>query len=83
MLLFMTFLWSILIGLALGFISGFFTHRRDPGSFVVRMLIGVICAILLLLLIPPSVNNSMLFNALGVIILLFIYSLFFGKRKKI
>jgi uncharacterized membrane protein YeaQ/YmgE (transglycosylase-associated protein family) len=76
----MNFLWCILIGLALGAISGLLAPRRSPGSIIVRMLIGATGAILTAIIFPPA-SNSIWPSAIGGVFLVVIYFLLVGKRK--
>jgi uncharacterized membrane protein YeaQ/YmgE (transglycosylase-associated protein family) len=76
----MHYVWIIFIGLVLGAISGFLTKGRNPGSIVMSTLVGIFGAIVTSVLMPP-IDNSILFSALVIIVLLFIYRLIVGKRK--
>jgi uncharacterized membrane protein YeaQ/YmgE (transglycosylase-associated protein family) len=81
----MIFLWAILIGLAAGYVCGFFNLRRDPGSVVTRMLIGASGGVvggILAVNISPSMNAELRISTLVSSILLFIYVLIFEKKKK-
>lgn len=80
----MNFLWSILIGAALGILSGFLTKRRDPGFFVVRAIIGIICGAIAGVVgvtIAPTTDSRLWISLASVIVLLFIYWLLIDKRK--
>ena len=80
----MNLLWAILFGAALGILSGFLAKRRDPGSIVVRALIGVFggaIAGVAAVAIAPSTDASLWISFGGVLVLLFIYWLIVGKRK--
>ncbi|MFS2036986.1 GlsB/YeaQ/YmgE family stress response membrane protein [Polaromonas sp. CT11-55] len=37
----MTILWTILIGFIIGFVAKFLTPGRDPGGFIITVLIGI------------------------------------------
>jgi uncharacterized membrane protein YeaQ/YmgE (transglycosylase-associated protein family) len=76
----MNFLWCILIGLTLGAISGLLTTRRNPGTIVIRMLIGAFGGILTVIVIPPA-RESIWPSAVGAVFLIAIYLLIFDKRK--
>jgi uncharacterized membrane protein YeaQ/YmgE (transglycosylase-associated protein family) len=80
----MNFLWAILFGAVLGITSGFLSKRRDPGSIIVKMLIGIFGGVIGGLIaekIAPAANMSIWISVGCTIILLFIYSLLVGKRK--
>ncbi len=83
----MTFLWAILIGLVLGVIRALFTSRRDPGSIVVRAIIGILCgivsAVVVAIVLPEAASyTGIAISAGGVVVLLFVYWLIVGNRKK-
>jgi uncharacterized membrane protein YeaQ/YmgE (transglycosylase-associated protein family) len=79
----MSFIFIILIGLALGFLSQFLTRRRDPGAFITRMIVGLISAIAGLVLVNvfdiPSSSASVL-EIIVIIAFLTMYQFIFGKR---
>ena len=37
----MTILWTILIGFIIGLVAKFLTPGRDPGGFIITVLIGI------------------------------------------
>ncbi|CAN7359118.1 GlsB/YeaQ/YmgE family stress response membrane protein [Polaromonas sp. LjRoot131] len=37
----MTILWTILIGFIIGFVAKFLMPGRDPGGFIITVLIGI------------------------------------------
>ncbi len=80
----MNFLWSILLGAVLGIASGFLSKRRDPGSIVVRGIVGIVTgaiAGIVAVNIAPTEGSTLWISAIGVIVLLSIYTLIVGKRK--
>ena len=80
----MNFLWAILFGAVLGVLSGFLAKRRDPGSIVVRALIGIFggaIAGVVAIAIAPATAASLWISFGGVIVLFIIYWLIVGKRK--
>jgi uncharacterized membrane protein YeaQ/YmgE (transglycosylase-associated protein family) len=80
----MNFLWAILIGAGLGILSGFLTKRRDPGSIIVTMLIGILGGIIggvVAEKLAPVADAGIWISASGAVVLLFIYWLIVGKRK--
>jgi uncharacterized membrane protein YeaQ/YmgE (transglycosylase-associated protein family) len=76
----MNFLWCILIGLALGAISGLLAPRRNPGTIMVRMLIGAFGGILTAIAFPPT-REIVWPSAVGAVFLLVIYWLLIDKRR--
>ncbi len=42
----MTYLWMLIIGLIVGAIAKFLMPGKDPGGFIVTMLIGIVGALL-------------------------------------
>ncbi len=80
----MTILWAILIGLGLGFLSGFFSKRRDPGSLVVSAIIGIIAGLIAGIvagIVAPSSGSALWIAALFCIVLLLLYRLIIGNRE--
>ncbi len=80
----MNFLWAILLGAVLGVVSGFLSERRDPGSIIVRGIIGIVggaIAGIVAVNIAPTEGSSIWISAIGAVVLLFIYWLIVDKRK--
>jgi uncharacterized membrane protein YeaQ/YmgE (transglycosylase-associated protein family) len=80
----MNILWAILVGVAFNLLYGILTKRRDPGSIVVRALIGMFggaIAGVTAVAITPGADARLWISGVGVIVLLFIYSLIVDKRK--
>ena len=80
----MVFLWGIIIGLVLGFITSFFAHRRDPGSIIIRMIIGAfggIVGAVISLWLAPTTDSGTLIAAAGAVLILAIYWISVGNRK--
>lgn len=84
----MKFLWAILIGLVLGVVQALITsRRRDPGTLIVRAIIGILSGVIVAIVIPilspqATTDTDIWISAVGVIILLFLYWLIIGNRKK-
>ncbi len=82
----MTILWTILIGLIVGIVAKFLMPGRDPGGFIITVLIGIAGSF-----IATYVGAAMgwyqngetagfIAAVLGSIILLIVYRLLTGKR---
>jgi uncharacterized membrane protein YeaQ/YmgE (transglycosylase-associated protein family) len=76
----------ILFGLVVGFIAKLLTPGRDPGGFIVTMLLGIAGA-----LVGGFIGKTMgfydtnesagwLMSILGAVVLLLIYRMAFGRR---
>jgi len=82
----MTILWTILIGFIVGLVAKFLMPGRDPGGFIITVLIGIAGSF-----IATYVGAAMgwyrngetagfIAAVLGSIILLIVYRLLTGKR---
>lgn len=82
----MTILWTILIGFIVGIVAKFLTPGRDPGGFIITVLIGIAGSF-----IATYVGAAMgwyqngqpagfIAAVLGSIVLLLVYRLLTGKR---
>ena len=82
----MTILWTILIGFIVGIVAKFLMPGRDPGGFIITVLIGIAGSF-----IATYVGAAMgwyqngetagfIAAVLGSIVLLIIYRLLTGKR---
>ena len=82
----MTILWTILIGSIVGIVAKFLTPGRDPGGFIITVLIGIAGSF-----IATYVGAAMgwyqngqpagfIAAVLGSIVLLLVYRLLTGKR---
>jgi uncharacterized membrane protein YeaQ/YmgE (transglycosylase-associated protein family) len=82
----MTILWTILIGFIVGIVAKFLMPGRDPGGFIITVLIGIAGSF-----IATYVGAAMgwyqngetagfIAAVLGSIILLIVYRLLTGKR---
>ncbi len=84
-------LYTILIGLVAGIIGKFIMPGKDPGGIIVTILLGIAGAIIgskigEMLKITNAAGNSfdltsMGLSVAGVIVLLLVYRLIFGKKK--
>lgn len=82
----MSFLWMLLIGLIVGAIAKFLMPGKDPGGFIVTILIGIVGA-----LVAGFLGRSLgwytegqpagfLASVVGAILLLMVYRLFTKGR---
>jgi uncharacterized membrane protein YeaQ/YmgE (transglycosylase-associated protein family) len=83
----MGILWTLIIGLVVGAIAKFLMPGKDPGGFIVTMLIGVAGALLAGFIgralgwyAEPGEGPGIIASIIGAMLLLFIYRLFVGRR---
>jgi len=84
----MDFLWTLIIGLIVGAIAKLLMPGRDPGGFIVTMLLGVAGALLAGFFgramgwyDNPGSGPGIIASVLGAMLLLFLYRLFVGRRR--
>lgn len=77
----MHLLWSLIIGLIIGAVAKLLMPGRDPGGFIVTMLIGIAGSILgtiigrALGLYPEGSSAGFIMSVIGAMLLLFLYRL--------
>ena len=83
----MGILWTLIIGLVVGAIAKLLMPGKDPGGFIVTMLIGVAGALLAGFLgrtlgwyNNPGEGPGIIASIIGAILLLALYRLFVGRR---
>ena len=83
----MSFLWTLIIGLVVGAITKLLMPGKDPGGFIVTMIIGVVGALLAGFLgralgwyQNPGEGPGIIASIIGAMILLLLYRLFVGRR---
>ncbi len=83
----MNFLWTLIIGLVVGAIAKLLMPGKDPGGFIVTMIIGVVGALLAGFLgralgwyQNPGEGPGIIASIIGAMILLLLYRLFVGRR---
>jgi uncharacterized membrane protein YeaQ/YmgE (transglycosylase-associated protein family) len=83
----MGFLWTLIIGLDVGAIATLWMPGRDPGGFIITMLIGVAGALLAGFLgralgwyADPGQGPGIIASIIGAMVLLFLYRVFVGRR---
>lgn len=84
----MDILWTLIIGLIVGAIAKLLMPGRDPGGFIVTMLLGVAGALLAGFLGRAmgwyETTNSgpgIIASVLGAMLLLLLYRVFIGRRR--
>ncbi|MDQ3058142.1 MAG: GlsB/YeaQ/YmgE family stress response membrane protein [Pseudomonadota bacterium] len=82
----MGIIWTIIIGLIVGVIAKFLMPGRDPGGFIITVVIGIVGSVL-----ATYIGRAMGFYqlgesagfiaaVLGAIVLLFLYRLVTGRK---
>ncbi len=79
-------LWTALIGLIVGAVAKFFMPGKDPGGFIVTMLLGLAGSFIAGYLgrflgwYQEGQPAGFIMSVLGAILLLFLYRLFVSKK---
>ncbi len=83
----MGILWTLIIGLVVGAIAKFLMPGKDPGGFIVTMLVGVAGALLAGFLgramgwyANPGEGPGIIASIIGALLLLLLYRMFVGRR---
>jgi uncharacterized membrane protein YeaQ/YmgE (transglycosylase-associated protein family) len=82
----MGIIWTIIIGFIVGLVAKFLMPGRDPGGFIITVIIGIVGSVLATYLGRAmgfyEVGQSAGFIAavIGAMILLFLYHMVRGKR---
>ena len=82
----MAILWTILIGFLIGLVAKFLMPGRDPGGFIITILLGIAGSFLAGFLgrtmgwYNEGEPAGFIFSVVGAILLLIIYRLLFAKR---
>ena len=83
----MHFLWTLIIGLVVGAIAKLLMPGKDPGGFIITMLLGVAGALLAGFLgrslgwyDDPGEAPGLIASVIGAMLLLLLYRVFTGRR---
>ncbi|MGH7497219.1 MAG: GlsB/YeaQ/YmgE family stress response membrane protein [Gemmatimonadales bacterium] len=86
----MHLLWTLIIGLVVGAIAKLLMPGKDPGGFIITMLIGVAGAFLAGFIgralgwyTDPGTGPGLIASVVGAMILLFLYRMFTGRRGNV
>jgi uncharacterized membrane protein YeaQ/YmgE (transglycosylase-associated protein family) len=85
----MHILWTLIIGLVVGAIAKLLMPGRDPGGFIITMLLGIAGSFLATYLgralgwYREGASAGFIASVIGAIILLIIYRLFKGRRTAV
>jgi uncharacterized membrane protein YeaQ/YmgE (transglycosylase-associated protein family) len=77
----MTYVWTIIIGLVVGAVAKLLMPGRDPGGFIITILLGIAGALLAGFvgkaahLYQPGQTPGLIASVLGAMVLLLIYRL--------
>jgi uncharacterized membrane protein YeaQ/YmgE (transglycosylase-associated protein family) len=82
----MAILWTILIGFLIGLVAKFLMPGKDPGGFIITILLGIAGSFLAGVIgralgwYREGEPAGFIFSVVGAILLLILYRLFFHKR---
>lgn len=83
----MEFLWMLIIGLVVGAIAKLLMPGRDPGGFIITILIGIAGSFIAGFIgrslgwYEQNQGAGFIASVLGAMVLLFIYRLAVGRRR--
>ena len=82
----MGILWTIIIGFIVGIVAKFLMPGRDPGGFIITVIIGIVGSVIATYLgramgfYQLGQSAGFIAAVLGAVILLFVYRLVTGQR---
>jgi uncharacterized membrane protein YeaQ/YmgE (transglycosylase-associated protein family) len=82
----LSLLWTLIIGLVIGAVAKFFMPGKDPGGWIITMLLGIAGAFVASYLgrmvgwYREGQSAGFIMSVLGAILLLFVYRLIIGKK---
>jgi uncharacterized membrane protein YeaQ/YmgE (transglycosylase-associated protein family) len=80
-------LWTLLIGLLVGAVAKFLMPGKDPGGWVVTIILGIVGSFVgtflgrLLGLYEPGATAGFIVSVLGAMLVLFVYHLVRGRAS--
>ena len=83
----MDILWTLLIGLLVGAVAKFLMPGKDPGGWLVTMILGIVGSFVgtflgrLLGLYEPGATAGFIVSVLGAMLVLFVYHLVRGRAS--
>ena len=81
----MNFLWTLLIGLVVGAVAKLLMPGKDPGGFIITILLGIAGSVVATFLgrtlgfYSDGAAAGFIMSVLGAMLLLLLYRLFFRK----
>jgi uncharacterized membrane protein YeaQ/YmgE (transglycosylase-associated protein family) len=82
----MHLLWTLIIGLVIGAVAKLLMPGKDPGGFIITMLLGIAGSFLAtflgraLGLYPEGASAGFIMSVIGAVLLLIIYRLLVRKK---
>jgi uncharacterized membrane protein YeaQ/YmgE (transglycosylase-associated protein family) len=79
-------LWTLIIGLLIGAVAKFFMPGKDPGGWIITMVLGIAGSFVASYLgrmvgwYHEGQSAGFIMSVLGAILLLFVYRLIIGKK---
>jgi len=84
----MTIMWAVIVGLVVGAIAKFLMPGRDPGGFIITILLGIAGSLVarwigltLHWYRRADEGPGIIASVLGAMLLLFIYRMTIGRRR--
>ena len=85
----MGILWTLIIGLIVGAVAKFLMPGRDPGGFIITILLGIAGSFIATYIgqalhwYPEGSGAGFIASVLGAMLLLFIYRMFRGRSTTV
>jgi uncharacterized membrane protein YeaQ/YmgE (transglycosylase-associated protein family) len=82
----MHLLWTLIIGLIIGAVAKFLMPGRDPGGFIITILLGIAGSFVATFLgqalgwYQQGSGAGFIASVIGAMLLLFLYRMFAGRR---
>lgn len=84
----MSIIWTLIVGLVIGAIAKLLMPGKDPGGFIITMLLGVAGSLLANFVgaqlgwYAPGEASGIIASVVGAVILLAIYRAFAGRHQR-